>query len=146
MKAILDKDNKIIRFEKSTSMGGVDVSRLKSTGGLKTLLDINKQLKLLDIKQMYQGKIDNISKKYAPYEVESFVDQRGEWRVWHNDNNAATPIVDALAAARGVDREVLLNKIGANVIALTTIQGEQNALEDKIKACTTQDELDAVEI
>ena len=144
MKAILDKDNKIIRYEKSTSTVGVDVSRLKSTSGLKTLLDINKQLKLLDIRQNYQAKIDAITAKYAPYEVESFADQRAEWRAWHIDSTTPTPIVDALATARGIDREVLLSKIGDNVLAITTIQGEQNALEDRINACTTLEELEAI--
>jgi hypothetical protein len=102
--------------------------------------------KLKEVRKKYQNLIDKQKSNYADYEIDSFVDQRREWTAWSADDTTPTPIVDALAAGRGIDRLDLLAKIGNNVVAIAMMQGQQNALEDKIKACTTLEELEAIEV
>ena len=94
----------------------------------------------------YQGIVNAVRNKYSEYEIESFTDQRNEWKLYIADNNAKTPIVDAIANARGISRDDLFTKIGNNVTAIAATQGEQNSKEDAIKACTTIEELEAIEI
>jgi len=96
------------------------------------------------VRKAYQEKVDAFSSLYASYEIESFKDQREEWKLYLANYEANTPVVNAMASARGVTREVLFSKIGENVIALASMQGEQNALEDSIKNATTIAELKAV--
>ncbi len=60
------------------------------------------------------------------------------------DNTAQTPYVTALAAARGLTLPVLMGKIGVKVAGLATIQGTQQALEDAVKAATTEAQLQEI--
>ena len=111
-----------------------------------TLVEYKKKCMLYDVIAKHQAIIYNLTAEYAPYEVESFIDQRNEWRAWKADATAATPIVDVLASARGISKEALMAKIEANVLAIVKLQGSQNAIEDSIKACTTIEELEALEV
>jgi len=107
-------------------------------------LEVLRADKLSQVRKDFQAKIDAITAKYAPYELESFADQRAEWRAWKANSAAATPVVDALAAARGLTTAALMAKIEANVLAITTMQGQQNAIESQIKAATTVAALEAI--
>ena len=109
------------------------------------MVEYKKKCMLYDVASKYQTTVSKLAEKYAPYEVESFVDQRNEWKAWKADETTATPIVDTLATARGVTKEELMAKIEGNVLAIVHLQGAQNALEDKIKACTTIEMLQELE-
>ena len=110
-----------------------------------TLVEYKKKCMLYDVIAKHQAIIYKLTAKYAPYEIESFVDQRNEWKAWKADKTTATPIVDTLATTRGINKEELMAKIEANVLAIVQLQGAQNALEDKIKACTTIEMLQELE-
>lgn len=136
------KDGVIISI--STTSGsdyGIDVN-VKNIG--RNIIDVLKESKAKTLRTKYQKQIDAISSNYAPYELESFTDQKAEWKLYSADNTASTPIVDAMATARGITRDALFTKIGTNITAIATLQGQQNATEDAIKACTTLAELDAI--
>ena len=60
----------------------------------------------------------NILGKFSDIEAQTFTLQQKEWHDWYLDNNTATPCVDRLARARGVDREWLLKRIGSNIFAM----------------------------
>ena len=87
-------------------------------------LDEAKAKKLEKLKNEYQKKIDDIYKWYPKFEMETFPVQKAEFTAWDADHNAPTPFVDTLAAQRGEDREVVLQKIGAAVHGIASIQGE----------------------
>lgn len=76
--------------------------------------------------------------------------QATEAKAWHEDNSAATPTLDAIAAARGVDVDTLRQKAYAKATAYeqlaANIAGQRQAIEDKIKAATDIAALDAIEI
>ena len=105
-----------------------------------------RQEKLSEIRQKFPTLIDSIKSKYAPYEIESFADQRAEWRAWVADNTAKTPIVDALAQARGIDREALLQRIGEKVTQIVQLQGTQNRIEDSVKMLNDVEDIEAVNV
>ena len=104
----------------------------------------NKNELIQKVHSKYQKIIDNIKKTASSYEVETWTAQNTEWTSYVADNSANTPFVDALATARGITRDELMTKIGNKVTAVASTLGAQQKLEDQIKACTTQDELDAI--
>ena len=108
-------------------------------------IDTYKSYLIKVVMAKYQDIFNSLQKQYSAYEVESFVDQRNEWKAWKADETTATPIVDTLATAREITKEELMAKIEANVLAIVQLQGAQNALEDKIKACTTIEMLQELE-
>ena len=75
--------------------------------------------------------------------------ERGEFAVRH-DNTAATPMLDTIAAARGIERESLIKKAlkKAREYRLLTahVAGRRQAIEAAINAATTLDALDAIQI
>lgn len=86
--------------------------------------------------------------QYPDFERETFAMQKAEAQAWATDNSAPTPRVDILAANRGVDREILLQKILEKVeafeIIAMTVAGQRQKYEDQIKAATTVAELEAI--
>ena len=101
-------------------------------------------LKLKEVREKYSNLYDNSLKDYSTNEQATFPKQETEYEAWALDNTIPTPTVDRLAVARKVDRVILLEKIGANIIIRDTMTGEQQAMEDAIKVCKTQYDLDQI--
>jgi len=141
--AILNEQGTIINFTTDPTLGDVDVTGLK-IAELTSELDILKARKLSDIIKENQLLVDEINSKYTTYELESFADQRLEWRTWRINNSASTPIVDILAEARGISKDQLMEKIAEKITFIGNIQGAQNKLEDEVKACNTVEEINAL--
>jgi len=138
-----DKEGNITGIYSAPREGAIKIP-LKYTR-YSNIIDALKAYKEQLVKDTVQSLVDQIKGKYAQFEVESFLDQREEWRRWVADSNAPTPYVDALAAARGISKEELMKRIGKKVTALATLQGKQQALIDKIEAATTIEELEAID-
>ena len=138
-----DKEGNITGMYSAPREGAVKIP-LKYTK-YSNVIDALKAYKEQLVKDTVQSLVDKIKSKYAQFEVESFLDQREEWRRWISDPNAPTPYVDALAAARGISKEELMKRIGRKVTALATLQGKQQALIDKIEAATTIEELEMID-
>lgn len=109
-------------------------------------LSKNKTAKIKQLHEKYQNIINSIKAQSAQYEIETWSTQNAEWTKWNIDNATPTPFVDSIATARGISRDALLDKIGNKVLRIATLLGTQQAFEDQIKACTTQAELDAIEV
>jgi len=110
------------------------------------IVDVAKRSKKLVVRSAYQIKVDALARGYAQYELDSFADQRVEYRNWKADDTSPTPVIDAIAAGRGISREDLLAKVEEKVVYIATLQGQQNAKEDEINACTTLEEVEAVKL
>ena len=133
-----------VRYTPANNTVSVDDNfMIPETGSV--FIDTYKAYLIKAVMDKYQGTVNRLQKHYSAYEIESFIDQRNEWRAWKADETTATPIVDTLATARGITKEELMAKIEANVLAIVQLQGAQNALEDKIKACTTIEMLQELE-
>jgi len=108
------------------------------------LLGEAKEAKVKEVQNKYQDIMVSLISGYAEYEASTFAIQEAEWKAWYIDDTSGTPAVDRLAAARGIDRLVLLEKIGVKTLAIFDILGSQHAEEDAINAAATKEELEVL--
>lgn len=84
----------------------------------------------------YERRMQIIASGYPPSERESWPVQTQEARALLNDVHALTPWIDAAASARGIDREVLAQRIADKDAAYRVIHGAltgaRQAIEDQI--------------
>jgi len=75
----------------------------------------------------YQSQADALVTGYSKFEIESFGIQEAEANAYILDNDAPTPMLDALIAARGLDKDVLVGKViekaGLFKVAIGTLLG-----------------------
>lgn len=90
----------------------------------------------------YQAYLD----QYPKREVASFEIKQSEATAYRIDNTAPTPTIDAMVGGDTTKRVALIDAILAKVDFLAQQEGIMIAKRDAIKACTTQEELDAIEI
>lgn len=85
---------------------------------------------------------------YPQTEIDSFYRQEKEALAWQADKKAETPMLKKIAELRGVQFEVLVEKVieKANILAdiIGEIIGVRQKIEDRINAATEQAELDAI--
>ena len=84
------------------------------------------------------------------FERDSWATQGQEAQAWAADHDAPTPILAGIAQARGVPldtlRERALAKSNAYSALTASVAGQRQALEDRIRAATDIDALNAVTI
>lgn len=84
------------------------------------------------------------------FEIQTWETQAAEAMAWRADNSAATPMLDTIAAARGIGRVVLIKKAAAKAAAfrlLTAhVAGQRQGYETAINAATNIDGLAAIDI
>lgn len=111
-----------------------------------------KTAKLSDLTAAAQACIDQVSgaDKLPAAEVQSWALQAMEAKAWAADHNAATPILDTIAAARGVPADMLkqraLDKAVKYEYLCAAVIGQRQALQTRIEAAKTLDDLNMVEI
>ncbi|MFQ3071722.1 hypothetical protein ACKJPP_06960 [Neisseria polysaccharea] len=86
---------------------------------------------------------------YPQVEIDSFYRQEKEALTWQADNNAPTPMLAQIAAARGVELDVLIGKVVEKsarlAVAVGAVIGKRQQLEDKLNTIETAPGLDALE-
>jgi len=107
-------------------------------------LDEQKQTKIKQLQDKYQKEYDAYLAQYPKREVDSFPVKQAEAIAYNLDNTAPTPIIDAIVSKNGAAKSDYVASILTKVTALAAQEGEMVAIRDSIKACTTQDELDAI--
>ena len=90
--------------------------------------------------------VDNV----PDFELQTWPLQSAEALAWGDNNSAATPMLDTIAAARNIDRVALIKKAlkKARAYRLLTahVAGQRQAIEAAINAAANLDALDAVHI
>ena len=90
--------------------------------------------------------VDNV----PDFELQTWSLQSAEALAWQADNNAATPMLDTIAAVRGIERIPLIKKAlkKARAYRLLTayVAGQRQAIEAAINAAANLDALDAIHI
>jgi len=107
-------------------------------------LDEQKQTKIKQLQDKYQSEYDAYLAQYPKREVDSFPVKQAEAIAYNLDNTAPTPVIDAIISKNGAAKDDYVASILIKVTALAAQEGEMVAIRDSIKACTTQDELDAI--
>ena len=84
------------------------------------------------------------------FEVQSWSVQAAEARAWDVDKSTATPVLDAIAAARGINsddlKETVLRKCRAYDELVATVAGRRQAVQAQIEAANSLDELNGVSV
>lgn len=108
-------------------------------------LDEVKAAKLAEINAECDAEIGAIKATYPDTEVMSWDKQEMEARALLADAAAVTPLIDAIASARGLDRVELANRIIANAdqfaVASGASIGKRQKLEDQINAAATVEQV-----
>lgn len=109
-----------------------------------------KTAKLSEINAAADRAIATLTATYPDREISTFDKQEAEARAYAADPTASTPLLSALAQARGLElaelvRRVLI-KADAFAVASGSIIGQRQALEDQLDACETLEEVDALDV
>lgn len=103
-----------------------------------------KEHKIKELHDKYQAEYDNYLAKYPKREVDTFGVKQAEATAYTLDNTSPTPVIDSIVAGTGEDRVAYIESVMQKVTYLAMQEGEMVSVRDAIKACTTQEELDAI--
>lgn len=111
-------------------------------------IDKGKASKLSEINSVYNSATSSLVATYPATEVLTFDKQEQEARTWDADNSVSTPLIDALALGRGIDKAELVRRIiaKADAFAVATgyLTGQRQKYEDQLEAATTAEEVAAI--
>lgn len=101
-------------------------------------VDELKQLKISEINADFEQSMQQITNGYPSNEVSSWSKQETEARAFVANNAAATPLIDALASSRSVNKAELVTRIIAKADLFAeisgTLIGRRQGLEDDLDA------------
>lgn len=104
--------------------------------------------KLAEINAACQSTLEALTPTYPERELATFDKQESEARAYLADPAASTPFLSALAAARGIELADLVQRVIAKADAFTSasgyIIGQRQALEDRLDAAETLEDVRAV--
>jgi len=110
--------------------------------------DIARDRKMFEINTLYENSFAMTKIDTPPSEADTWTKQENEARKWLADNTQPTPLIDKLAAFRGVEKEWLIEKVIAKADAyvefIGIITGMRQKYEDMVKAATTIEEINAI--
>ena len=113
-------------------------------------LEQTKAAKLSEINKAADAAIATLTATYPDREISTFDKQESEARAYAVDSTASTPLLSALAQARGVPPEELVRRVLAKADAFAmasgSIIGQRQALEDRLDACTTMEEVQGITV
>ena len=116
------------------------------------ILEESKAEKIISLNAAAQAFINRAAgiDKIPGFEVQTWVIQASEAKAWAANKSAPTPILDQIAASRGVPADALkqaaLKKTIAYEQLTASITGQRQALQSKIEAAKTQAELEKIVI
>ena len=115
-------------------------------------LSVLKSAKISRLNSVAQAFINTAAEidKVPDFEVQTWALQAAEVRAWATDKTASTPILDQIAASRGIDadklKEAALRKTLAYEKLTAHVAGQRQALQSKIEATKTQAALEKIVI
>lgn len=113
-------------------------------------LEEAKARKLREINSAADRAISELTATYPDREISTFDKQESEARAYTADPTSPTPLLSALAGARGVTLDDLVKRVlvkaDAFAVASGHIIGKRQALEDRLHACTTIEEVQAINV
>lgn len=109
-----------------------------------------KTAKLSEINAAADRAIATLTATYPDREISTFDKQEAEARAYTTDPAASTPLLSALAQARGVPLDELVRRVLAKAdtfaVASGSIIGQRQALEDRLDACMTLEEVQGITV
>lgn len=109
-----------------------------------------KAAKLSEINAAADRAIGTLTATYPDREISTFDKQESEARAYTADPTASTPLLSALAQARGIPLDELVHRVLAKAdafaVASGSIIGQRQALEDRLDVCTTVEEVQSIAV
>lgn len=107
-----------------------------------------KRLKIADIDRAAAGAIAPITSVYSQAERDTWPIQEAEAAAWSTNSLAATPLLSALAAQRGMAMADLVASVQTKATAFKALAGgtfgKRRALVDQVAAAATADAVAAI--
>lgn len=107
-----------------------------------------KTARLAEVNAAYDEAVSALVATYPDAELLTFDKQEAEARAWLADSAADTPLIDALAAGRGMDKAELVSRImkkaDAFAVAVGFLTGQRQRYEDEISAAGNAEDVEAV--
>lgn len=129
-------------FPQFANSGETDAEKIKyylTDTDREMAVKFNKFVMLKVIADRFSEKMKNLIVDASDLEVATWEEQKREALLYQADNTASTPLIDILATGRGITKDALATKILANVeaykVKLANLLVEQQALEQRVKAC-----------
>lgn len=111
-------------------------------------LEDKKAAKLAEINAAYEETVSCLVATYPETELLTFDKQETEARACLVDPEAETPLIDALAAGRGMDKAELVSRIikkaDAFAVAVGSLTGQRQKFEDLLNSAGSPEELAAI--
>jgi len=96
----------------------------------------------------YIAELNAILRDYPDAETKTWDKQESEARAFQADSAAPTPLIDAIATARGMDKAELVQRVISKADAWIALSGQSTGkrqrLEDEISKAKTLETLDAI--
>jgi predicted nucleic acid-binding protein len=129
-------------------VGDEEVTRVYTTEAIP--LAEQRETKLERARAEGAGRLDQLAHDYTPQERDTWAQQAREADAYAaSSSDADAPLLAAMAAARGIATQAMVDKVnlarGAFTLAGGAILGAQQALEDAIRAAADQAALDAID-
>lgn len=106
--------------------------------------------KLSEINAVADMAIATLTATYPDREISTFDKQEDEARAYASDAMSSTPFLSALAQARGISLADLVKRVLAKAdafaVASGSIIGQRQALEDRLDACMTLEEVQGITV
>lgn len=107
-----------------------------------------KAAKLSEINKAADKIMAALISTYPDHEIRTFDKQEAEARAYMSDPEAPTPLLSALAKARGISMDELVKRVIAKADAFAAasgyIIGQRQALEDQLDTCKTLEEVQSI--
>ena len=115
-------------------------------------LEQAKHMAVEQVNEHYQQQAEQLIGKYPGFELQTWQDQEREaleYQQWNGTGEApSTPVLTAIATARGITVSELAIRVIANATAWRQIApqlaGQRQAIVDQIDAAETSDQIDAI--
>jgi hypothetical protein len=111
-------------------------------------LDDLKSRKRAEINAAFAASIADLKANYPADEIQSWFKQEAEARAYEADNNASTPLLSAMANARGITVADLAARVVTNAdaysVAAGALIGKRQKYEDSIEAATDADTVSVI--
>ncbi len=125
-------------------------ARLEAEAQRPPTLEEAKAAKLAEINAVADKAIATLTATYPDREIATFDKQEAEARAYAADPTAATPLLSALSQARGMELPELVRRVIAKAdafaVACGSIIGQRQALEDRLDACETLEDVEALTV
>lgn len=112
------------------------------------MLERAKERALQRVNDGYIAELNAILRDYPDAETKTWDKQESEARAFQADSAAPTPLIDAIATARGMDKAELVQRVISKADAWIALSGQSTGkrqrLEDEISKAKTLETLDAI--